>query len=119
MQLRPRFNQRPSGPAAGGDLEVSPLDLHGNGPAETIRFLAPGPDIVRHDDHPRLDPSGIDQILREGCFRPRRFSGSVGWNWTSVSAAGDFKVPMACLPEPRLQKLKGLAPQIGACLNAE
>ena len=119
MQLCPRFNRRLYRSPAGGNLEVSPFDLHCDSPAETIRFLAPGPDIVGHCHYTRFDPSGIEQILREGCLRAQGFSLSVGLNRTIVSATGDFKVPMACLPEPRLQELKDLAPQIRACLNAK
>src|SRR6201996_7845195 len=119
MQLRPRFNRRFYRSAARGYLEVSPFDLHCDGPAETIGFLAPGPDIGGHCDHTCFDPSGIEQILREGCLRPRRLSLPVGLNWTIVSAARDFKVPMACFAELRLQELKALAPQIRACLNAK
>jgi len=114
MQLRPRFKGRFYRPAARGYLEVSPFDLHCNGPTKTIRFLAPAPNVVGHRDHASFDPSRIKQIVREGCLRPRRLSLSVGLNWTIVSATGDFKVPMARFAEPRLQELKGLAPQIRA-----
>ena len=119
MQLRPRLNRRLYRSAAGGYLEVSPFDFHCNGPTETIRLLAPAPNIVGHCDHTRFDPGGIKQILREGRLGPRRLSLSVGLNRTIVSATGDFKVPMACPAEPRLQELKGLAPQVRACLNAK
>ena len=70
MQFRPRFNRRFYRSAAGGYLEVSPFDLHCNGPTERIRFLAPGPNIVGHRDHGRLDLNGINQILGESRFRP-------------------------------------------------
>ena len=94
-QLRPRFNLRFYRSAAGGYLEVSPYDLHCDGPTKTIRFFTPGPNIVGHRDHPRFDPNGTDQILREGRFRPRRLSFSVGLNRTIVSTTRDLKVPMA------------------------
>jgi len=119
MQLRPRLNRRFYRPAAGGYLEVSPFNLHCNGPTKTIRFLAPSPNIVGHRDHAGFDQGRIDQILREGRLRPGRFSLSVGLNRTIVPATRDFKVPMACFAEPRPQELKGLAPQIRACLNAK
>ena len=119
MQLRPRLNRRFYRPAAGGYLEVSPFNLHCNGSTKTIRFLTPSPNIVGHRDHAGFDPGRIDQILREGRLRPGRFSLSVGLNRAIVPATRDFKVPMACFAEPRPQKLKGLAPQIRACLNAK
>ena len=118
MKLRPRFNRCLYRSAARGYLEVSPFDLHCNGPAKTIRLLAPGPNIVGHRDHTRFDPSGIKQILREGCLRPRRFSLSVGLNRTIVSATRDFKVPMARFAEPRLQEGQGLTlanPRLSQC----
>jgi hypothetical protein len=118
MQLRSRFNRPFYRSTARRYLEVSPFDLHCNGTTKTIRFLAPSPNIVGHRDHARFDPGWIDQILREGRLRPRRFSLSVGLNRTIVPAARDFKVPMACFAEPRLQELAGLASQIRACANA-
>ena len=107
MQLVPGFNRRFDRSAAGGYLEVRPFDFHRDGPAAAIRFLAPGPNIVGHRDHARFDPSGIDQILREGCLRPRGFSLAVGLNRTIVLAARDLKVPIACLAEPLLQGSRG------------
>ena len=73
MKLRTRFNRRFYRSAAGGYLEVSPFDFHCDSPAETIGFLAPSPNIVGHCDHPHFDPSGIEQILREGRLRPEDF----------------------------------------------
>ena len=119
MQLRPRLNRRFYRPAAGGYLEVNPFNLHCNGPTKTIRFLAPSPNIVGHRDHPRFDPSGIDQILREGRLRPRRLSLSVRSNRTIVPATRDLKVPMAGFAEPSTQEVESLMPQIHACLNAK
>ena len=87
MQLVPCFNRRFDRSAAGGYLEVRPFDFHRDGPAATIRFLAPGPNIVGHRDHAHFDPNGINQILREGCLRPRGFSLAVGLNRTIVLAA--------------------------------
>ena len=119
MQLRPRLNRRFYRPAAGGYLEVSPFNLHCNGPTKTIRFLAPSPNIVGHRDHAGFDPGRIDQILREGRLRPGRFSLSVGLNRTIVPATRDFKVPMARFAEPRTQEVESLTPQIRACLNVK
>src|ERR1700733_7443266 len=119
MQLVPRFDRRFDRSAAGGYLEVCPFYFHRDGPAATIRFLAPGPNIVGHRDHARFDPTGINQIFREGCLRPRGFSFTVGLNWTIVLAASDLKVPIARLAEAILQEGEGLAAQISGCLNAK
>ena len=119
MQLVPGFNRSFDRSAAGGYLEVRPFEFHRNRPAATIRFLAPGPNIVGHRDHARFDPNGIKQILREGCLRPRGFSLAVGLNRTIVLAAGDLKVPIACFAEPLLQEGEGSTSQIRACLNAK
>ena len=119
MQLVPCFNRRFDRSAAGGYLEARPFVFHRDGPAATIRFLTPSPDIVGHRDHARFDPNGINQILREGCLQPRGFSLAVGLNRTIVLAAGDLKVPIARLAEPLLQEGEGLASQIRACLNAK
>ena len=73
MQLRPRFNRRFHRSAAGGDLEVGPFDLHCNGPAKTIRFFAPGPNIVSHRDHARFDPSGIVKSSEKVVSDPEDF----------------------------------------------
>ena len=119
MQLVPGFDRRFDRSAAGGNLEVRPFDSHRDGPAAAIRLLTPGPNIVGHRDHARFDPSGINEILREGCLRPRGFSLTVGLNRTIVLAAGDLKVPIACFAEPLLQEGEGLTSQIRACLNAK
>jgi hypothetical protein len=73
MQLVPRFQRRFDRSAAGGYLEVRPFDFHRDGPATTIRFLAPSPNIVGHRDHARFDPNGINQILREVVSDPEDF----------------------------------------------
>ena len=78
MQLVPGFNRRFDRSAAGGYLEVRPFDFHRDGPAATIRFLTPGPNIVGHRDHARFDPNGIKQILREGCLGPEDFRSRSG-----------------------------------------
>ena len=78
MQLFPCFDRRFDRSTARGYLEVRPFDFHRDGPAATIRFLTPSPNIVGHRDHARFDPNGINQILREGCLRPRGFSLAVG-----------------------------------------
>src|SRR3984957_14366140 len=114
MQLVPGFNRRFDRSAAGGYLEVRPFDFHRDGPAATIRFLTPGPAIIGHRDHARFDPNGINQILREGCPRPRGFSLAVGLNRTIVLAAGDLKVPIARFAEPLLQE--GEAPRVSTAL---
>jgi hypothetical protein len=44
-------------------LKVGPFDLHRDGPTARVRFLAPGPDIVGHRNHSRLDLNGIGQVL--------------------------------------------------------
>jgi hypothetical protein len=116
MQLVPGFDRRFDRSAAGGCLEGRPFDFHRDGPAATIRFLTPGPDIVGHCDHAGFDPSGINEILREGCLRPRGFSLTVGLNRTIVLAAGDLKVPIACFAESLLQKEFDLAnPRLSQC----
>jgi len=46
MQPLPCLNRRFDRSAAGGYLEVRPFDFHRHGPAATIRFLTPGPNIV-------------------------------------------------------------------------
>ena len=107
MQLVPGFNRRFDRSAAGGYLEVRPFDFHSDGPAATIHFLTPGPNIVGHCDHAGFDPNGITQILREGCLRSRGFS-LARLNRTIVLAAGDLKVPIACFAEPLLQEGEGL-----------
>ena len=65
MQLLPRLDRRLHRPAAGGDLKVGPFDLHRDRPAASLRFLAPGPDVIGHRDHAGLDLNGIRQVLRE------------------------------------------------------
>ena len=108
MQLVPRFDRRFHRSAAGGYLEVGPFDFDRDCPAATLRFLTPGPDIVRHRDDARFDPNGIKQILRKGCLRPRGFSLAVGLNWAIVSATRNFKIPIARFAEPLLQEGEGL-----------
>ena len=41
--------------ASGHQPEVRELCLHGHGSAESLRFLAPSPDIIRHGLHASLD----------------------------------------------------------------
>ena len=78
MQLVPGFNRRFDRSAAGGYLEVRPFDFHRDGPAATIRFLAPRPNIVGHRDHACFDLNRINQILREGRLRPEDFRSRSG-----------------------------------------
>ena len=71
MQVLPRLNRHLHRPASGRNLKVGPFDFHGDCSAASVRFLAPGPDIVSHCDHAGLDLSTIDQVLGESRFRSR------------------------------------------------
>src|SRR6202042_938247 len=106
-------------PAAGGNLKVGPLDLHRDGPATGVRFLAPGPDILGHRDHAGLDLNGIDQVLGEGRLGSRRFSLSVRLNMPVVPTSRDVVVPKPRLTKVLLEKRKGLPSQVRARLNAK
>jgi hypothetical protein len=90
MQLLPRFDRHFHRPAAGGNLKVGPFDLHGDRPAAGVRLLAPGPDIVSHRDHGRLDLNGMNQVLGESRFRSRRFSFAVSLDRPVVLTARDL-----------------------------
>src|ERR1700719_3576823 len=103
MQLVPGFDRRFDRSAAGGYLEVRPFDFHRDGPAATIRFLTPGPDIVSHRDHAGLDLNGIYQVLRESRLRPRRLSFPVRLNQPVVPTSCDVVVPAPRLAEVLLQ----------------
>jgi hypothetical protein len=119
MELFPGFDPRFDRSAASGYLKVGPFDLHRDCPATGVRFFAPGPHVVSHRAHAGLDWNGINQVLREGCLRPRGFSLAVGLNRTLVSTTCDFKIPAARLAEPLPQEGEGLTSQIRACLNAK
>lgn len=67
-QLLPRLDRLFHRPAAGGNLKVSPFDLDRNGPATSIRFLTPGPDVVSHRDNSGFDLNGINQVFGESRF---------------------------------------------------
>ena len=93
MQLLPRLDRHLHRPAAGGNLKVSPFDLHRDRPTTTVRFLAPGPDILSHRDHAGLDLNGINQVLRESRLGSRRLSVSVRLNEPVVLTLRDVVVP--------------------------
>ena len=63
MQPMPCLDRRFHRSAPSRQLKVGPFDLHRDGPTARVRFLAPGPDIVGHRNHSRLDLNGIGQVL--------------------------------------------------------
>jgi hypothetical protein len=83
VKLGPRFNRRFYRSAAGGYLEVSPFDLHCDGPTKTIRFHSPGPDIVGHCDHPRFDRGSGKNLV----FQAARHRSAAGLSRPSNTAA--------------------------------
>jgi hypothetical protein len=104
MQLLPRLDRHLRRSAAGGNLKVGPFDLHRDGPATGVHFLAPGPHVVSHRDDAGLDLSRISQVLRESGLRPRRLSFSVRLNEPVVPTSRDVVVPTPSLPEVLLQE---------------
>ncbi len=119
MQLLPRLDRHLHRPATSGYFKVGPFDLHRDGPAMSVRFLAPGPDIVSHRDHAGLDLNGIYQVLRESRLRPRRLSFPVRLNQPVVPTSCDVVVPAPRLAEVLLQKRKSLPSQVRARLDAK
>ena len=93
MQLLPRLDRHFHRPAASGYLKVGPFDLHRDGPATRVRFLAPSPDIIGHRDHTGLDLNGISPVLRESRLRSQRLSFSVRLDRPFVPTSRDVVVP--------------------------
>ena len=119
MQPAPCLDRRFHRSAAGGYLKVGPFDLHRDGPAMGVRFLAPGRDIVGHCNHSGLDLNGISQVLRESRLRPQRLSFPVRLNQPFVPTSCDVVVPAPRLAEVLLQKGKSLPSQVRARLDAK
>src|ERR1700722_11819716 len=119
MQLLSRLDRHFHRAAASGYLKVGPFDLHRDGPATSVRFLAPGPDIVRHRNHAGLDLNGMSQVLWKSRLRSRRLAFAVRWDRPVVPASRDAEVPTPCLAEVVLQERKALQPQVRACLDTE
>ena len=99
MQFLLRLDRHFHRPASGRNLKVGPFDFHGDRSAASVRFLAPGPDIVSHRDHAGLDLNGIYQVLRESRLRPRRLSFPVRLNEAIVPTSRDVVVPTPRLAE--------------------
>ena len=99
MQLLPRLDRHFHRPAASGYLKVGPFDLHRDGPATRVRFLAPSPDIIGHRDHTGLDLNGISPVLRESRLRSQRLSFSVRLDRPFIATSRDVVVPTPQLTE--------------------
>ena len=119
MQLLPRLDRHFHRSATSGQLKVGPFDLHRDGPATSVRFLAPGPDIVSHRNHAGLDLNGIGQVLWKSRLRSRRLSFPVRLDRPVVPTSRDVVVPTPRLAEVVLQERKSLPSQVRARLNAE
>ena len=76
-------------------LKVGPFDLHRDGPTARICLLAPGPDIVGHRNHSRLDLNGVGQVLWKSRLRSRRLSFAIRLDLPVVPTSRDVVVPTA------------------------
>ena len=83
VQPVPGFNARFHRSAAGRYLKVSPFDFHRHGPTAQIRFLTPGPDLVGHRNHARLDPAGSVRSSGKVVSDPEDFRSRSGWTGRS------------------------------------
>jgi hypothetical protein len=95
MQPVPCLDRRFHRSAAGRCLKVGPFDLHRDGPNAQIRFLTPGPDLVRHRIHARFDPGRIGEVFRKCCLRSRELSLVVRLDRPIVSTSRQFIIPVA------------------------
>ena len=93
MQPVPCLDRRFHRSATSGQLKIGPFDLHRDGPTARICLLAPGPDIVGHRNHSRLDLNGIGQVLWKSRLRSRRLSFAVRLDWPVVPTSRDVVVP--------------------------
>src|SRR5580704_9243007 len=94
MQPEPCLERLFQRSATSRQLKVGTFDLHRHGPAMGVRFLTPGPDIVGHRNHSRLDLNGISQVFRESRLRSRRFAFSVRLNKPVVLTSRDGVVTL-------------------------
>ena len=99
MQPVPCLDRRFHRSATSGQLKVGPFDLHRDGPTARICLLAPGPDIVGHRNHSRLDLNGIGQVLWKSRLRSRRLSFAVRLGRPVVPTSRDVVVPTPGLAE--------------------
>src|SRR5580704_10688946 len=119
MQPMPCLDRRFHRSATSRQLKVGPFDLHRDGPAMSVRLLAPGPDIVGHRNHSRLDLNGISQVFWKSRLRSRRLSFAVRLDQPVVPTSRDVVVPAPRLAEVLLQKRKSLPSQVRARLDAK
>src|SRR5260370_33702103 len=105
MQPLTRVDRHFHRPAASGYLKVAPFDLHRDGPATRVRFLAPSPDIVGHRDHTGLDLNWISPVLRESRLRSQRLSFAVRLDRPFVPTSRDVVVPTSRLAEQVLSEI--------------
>ena len=116
--IMPR-DRRGEGAASGGLAEVGELHLDGHGPAESLFLLAPGPDIIRHRLHARLDFRWLGQVSFEGGLGAGRFSRTVGDDRTVILAIRDAEIPCGRFAEMLLQESERLRSQVRTRLDAE
>jgi hypothetical protein len=106
--------------AASGDLaKVRELHLDGHGPAESLRLLAPGPDIIGHGLDARLDFGWLGQIVLEGGLGAGRLSRAVGDDLAVVLAVCDAEIPCGRFAEMLLQERERFRSQIRAGFDPE
>jgi len=84
--------------------EIGELDLDRHGVAESLRLLAPGPNVVRHRLHTSLNGNWIGEILGKGRFRTGGLSRTIGYDWSIILASSDRIVPRPRFAEMKLQE---------------
>src|SRR5690606_331345 len=117
-QPRLRGDRLFEGPTAGRLLEVRPFDLHRHRPAERPRLFAPGPDLVGHPIHARLDRRWIDQVAGEGGLRAAGPPLAVRIDGARILPARHAVVPGAGFAEMMLKEGQGLTLEVRASLYA-